>query len=378
MPKLKIVVSFRRYRFGYLALALGILGLILALRFSAPSVSAEQPSPRAGREIELAAADIESVRVAKIDRALFLSGTLQPLRQSTLVAEVEGRVLAVEVRAGDRVAAGQILARLDARDLESRLAEQRARFASSQAQFELAEKNQRRDEQLVAREFLSPAGLDNSRSNLDSNRENLRAQQALVALAQQAVDKAVVRAPLAGIVAERAVEPGQAVAPGARLFSVVDLSALELAANVPVSEVGSVRPGQTIRLQATGVPTSIVGTVERIAPVADPATRMIPVYVRVPNPRSELKGGMLVQGQLSIGGAKPELAVSHEAIRRQGEQTFVLRIKDGAVEQVPIETGRSNESTGQVEVRQGLAGGDKVIVAKVQQLAPGQRVVVRP
>lgn len=368
-----------RFRLGISALAVCVVGGVLVTHFSAPSVSAEKaPGHLGGQAIELAEADVASVRLANIDRTLLLSGTLQPLRQSALTAEVEGRMLSVEVRAGDKVAAGQMLARMDARDLQSRLAEQRARYASSQAQFQLAEKNQRRNEELLARKFISAASIDNSRSTLDTNRENMKAQQAQMALARQAVDKAVIRTPLAGIIAERAVEPGQTVAPGTRLFTVVDLSDLELAANVPANEVGSIRPGQSIQLQVSGVATAVTGMVERIAPTADPATRMIPVYVRVPNPTLELKGGMLVQGRLTIATGKAELAVHGDSIRREGGQTFVLRIKDGAVEQVLIDAGLKDDATGQVEVHKGLAAGDRIVLAKIQQLAPGQRVMVRP
>lgn len=366
-----------RYRVMFFALVFVVIAMIFAIRFSAPSRAAEKSTGHEdGQVIELAEADVASVQLASINRTLVLSGTLQPLRQSTLTAEVEGRTLAVEVRAGNKVAAGQILARFDARDLQSRLAEQRARFASSQAQFLLSEKNQRRNEELLARKFISAANLDNGRSTLDANRENMKAQQAQMALAQQAVDKAVIRTPLAGIVAERLIDPGQAVVPGARLFTVIDLSDLELAANVPVSEVGSIRPGQSIQLLVTGVTTLVTGTVERIAPTADLATRMIPVYIRIHNPTLELKGGMLVQGRLAIATGKAGLAVHGDFIRWEGGQTFVQRIKDGAMEQVLIEAGLKDDATGQVQVRKGLFAGDRVVLAKIKQLAPGQLVVM--
>jgi RND family efflux transporter MFP subunit len=367
-------------RRGIIALTIifAIVGALAGSRMTAQSLSAEQiADPPSHRTIELSAVDVETVRLASIDRTVFVSGTLQPLRQSTLTAEVEGRVLLVDIRPGNKVEKGQVLAHLDSRDLQSRLAEQRARFASVQAQYELAERTLRRNEELLARKFISVASLDNSRSSLDSNRENMKAQEALVGLAKQALDKSTIRSPLTGIVSERLIEPGQAVTPGARLFSLVDLSEMELVANVPIGEIGSIHAGQSIQLQVSGFGASVTGKVERIAPTADPSTRMIPIYINIPNPGFELKGGMLVQGRIAIASSRPEPILRDEAIRLGGQQPYVLRIRDGVVERVVIETGIRDEVSGQVVVHKGLAVGDQVILARIASLEPGQGIVVR-
>ena len=367
-------------RRGIIALIItfAIVGALAGSRMAAQSLSAEQIVDAPGhRTIELSAVDVEAVRLASIDRTVFVSGTLQPLRQSTLTAEVEGRVLLVDIRPGNKVEKGQVLAHLDSRDSQSRLAEQRARFASVQAQYELAERTLRRNEGLLARKFISVASLDNSRSSLDSNRENMKAQEALVGLAKQALDKSTIRSPLTGIVSERLIEPGQAVTPGARLFTLVDLSEMELVANVPIGEIGSIHAGQSIQLQVSGFGASVTGKVERIAPTADPLTRMIPIYIHIPNPGFELKGGMLVQGRIAIASSRPEPILRDEAIRLDGQQPYVLRIRDGAVERAVIETGIRDEDYGQVVVHKGLAVGDQVILARIASLEPGQRIVVR-
>ncbi len=367
-------------RRGLIALTITfvIVGALAGSRMTAQSSSAEQIADAPShRTIELSAVDVEAVRLASINRTVFVSGTLQPLRQSTLTAEVEGRVLLVEIRPGNKVEKGQVLAHLDSRDLQSRLAEQRARFASVQAQYELAERTLRRNEELLARKFISVASLDNSRSSLDSNRENMKAQEALVGLAKQALDKSTIRSPLTGIVSERLIEPGQAVTPGTRLFSLVDLAEMELVANVPIGEIGSIHVGQSIELQVSGIGAPVTGKVERIAPTADPSTRMIPIYIHIPNPGFELKGGMLVQGRIAIASSRPEPTLRDEAMRLDGQQSYVLRIRDGVVEHAVIETGIRDEVSGQVVVHKGLAVGDQVILARITSLEPGQRIVVR-
>jgi RND family efflux transporter MFP subunit len=367
-------------RRGIIALTItfAIVGALAGSRMTAQSSSAEQIADTPShRTIELSAVDVETVRLASIDRTVFVSGTLQPLRQSMLTAEVEGRVLLVDIRPGNKVEKGQVLAHLDSRDLQSRLAEQRARFASVQAQYELAERTLRRNEELLARKFISVASLDNSRSSLDSNRENMKAQEALVGLAKQALDKSTIRSPLTGIVSERWVEPGQAVTPGTRLFSLVDLSEMELVANVPIGDIGSIHAGQSIQLQVSGFGASATGKVERIAPTADPSTRMIPIYIHIPNPGFELKGGMLVQGRIAIASSRPEPTLRDEAIRLDGQQSYVLRLRDGVVERAAIETGIRDEVSGQVVVHKGLAVGDQVILARIASLEPGQGIIVR-
>lgn len=360
-------------------LALGLLGTGLALRAQQPAPSAAV-APLSEMPLELAAVDVASVGEHGMAASLFLTGSLQTIRQSVLTAEVEARVDQVLVRAGERVAPGQLLGRMDARDLEIRLAEQRANLAASQAQLELAEKIQKRNEELLARNFVSATSVDNSRSTLDANREAVKAREAQLGLARQALDKAAIRSPIAGIVAERSVEPGQHVGLNTRLFSVVDLKELEFAANVPVGEVGAIRVGQAVSLTAEGFAEPFSGRVERIAPTAEAASRMIPVYVRVANPDERLKGGMVVQGRVRVAESAKALAVADQAVRRDGGKPYTLLLAGSPealrIERRELQLGLADESAGLVEVKAGLAAGDRVVLAGVSGLVPGRRVSV--
>ncbi len=359
------------------------LFVILALGLAAVAAFALRPSPEpaaaksASAVMELDAADIAQARSEPIAVTLALSGLLQPLAESVLTAEVEGRVDAVLVRPGEAVKAGQVLARLDTRDLAARLAEQQANLAASRAQLDLAEKTQRRNEALQARNFISANSLDSSRSTLDANREALHARAAQLALAQQALAKAVVRAPQSGIVSERAVQPGQHVGMNARMFSIVDLAELEFAAAVPVSQVGAVRVGQNVVVVAEGAMANgdeAQGRVERIAPMADTATRMIPVYIRVANPDGRLKGGMAVRGQLRLGEVANAVTLPREALRGSGENLTVLAMNQGRAEMRKVQVGVRDESSGRVEIKSGIAAGETAILARVGGVMPGQAV----
>lgn len=328
-----------------------------------------------GTVMELAAADLAVARDEPVSATVTLAGLLRPLVESVLTAEVEGRVDAVLVRPGETVRAGQVLARMDTRDLAARLAEQEANLAAARAQLDLAEKTQSRNEELRQRNFISASGLDSSRGALEANREALRARQAQLSLARQALDKAVIRSPQAGIVAERAVQPGQHVAPNTRLFTIVDLGELEFAASLPVGEVGAVRIGQPVAVFAEGNDDRVAsGRVDRIAPTVDPATGMILLYIRVANPDGRLKGGMAARGQLRLGEVTRAVTLPREALRGGGEKPTVLVIAQGRAEMREPRLGVTDATTGRVEIKSGVQAGESVILARVGGVSPGQAV----
>jgi RND family efflux transporter MFP subunit len=369
---MKSPALFRR-RSLLVVLALGMI--VVAWLLARPQAESTAAKTDVAAPLELDAADLAVARGESVAATLTLAGLLQPLAESVLTAEVEGRIDAVLARPGETVKAGQVLARMDTGDLEARLAEQRANLAASRVQLDLAEKAQRRNEGLRERNFISASGLDASRGTLDANREAVRAREAQLALARQALSKAVIRSPQAGIVAERAVQPGQHVAINTRLFSIVDLAELEFAASVPVGQVGAVRVGQNVSLVAEGAddaPAS--GRVERIAPAADAGTRMIPIYIRVANADGRLRGGMAARGYLRLGEVADAVTLPREALRGGAEMPTVLVIAQGRAEMRAVQVGLVDEVGGRMEIKSGVKAGETAILARVGGIAPGQAV----
>lgn len=327
--------------------------------------------------MEIASVDLIKVSEGPLARTVAVSGLLQPLRQTLLTAELEGRIEEITVRSGDKVAQGQLLARMDPQDLNSRIAESRANVAAARAQLDLAERTQQRNEELQAKNFISANSLDSSRSTLDSARENLRAREAQLALALQALPKATIRSPLKGVVSDRAIEVGQHVGVNARLFSVVDLAELEFAAKLPVSEIAAIKVGQTVSLSVEGVSEPVEGRIERISPVAEDASRMIPVFIRVANRNEALKGGMVARGQIVVAGRDKALAISDQALRDDNGKPWVLVLVGDRLERRTLELGIRDETSGQVEVRTGLKAGDQVLLARVPMNDLSRKLVVR-
>ena len=361
-----------------LSLVVVLIGTTMVFKNLAAGTSAPSAADSAlMAPLEIARVDLIEVREGPLARTVSVSGLLQPLRQTLLTAELEGRIEAVLVRAGDKVSQGQVLARMDPQDLNSRIAESRANVAAARAQADLAERTQRRNEELQAKNFISANSLDSSRSGLDSARENLRAREAQLALALQALPKATIRSPLKGVVAERVIEVGQHVGMNARLFSVVDLSELEFAAKLPVSEIGAIKVGQTVSLSVEGAAEPVVGRIERISPVAEDASRMIPVFIRVSNRDEKLKGGMVVRGRIAVAGREKALAVSDQTLRDDNGKPWALVLVGDRLERRSLELGIRDETNAQVEVRSGLHAGERVLLARVSVNDLSRKFVVR-
>jgi RND family efflux transporter MFP subunit len=348
--------------------------VIVKSRPAAPAPGVRHAAPTV---VEVARVDLIPVKEGPLARTVSVAGLLVPLRQTLLTAEVEGRIAEITVRPGDKVTQGQVLARMDPQDINSRIAESRANVAAARAQLDLAERTQQRNEELQAKNFISANSLDSSRSALASARENFRAREAQLSLVLQALPKATIRAPLRGVVSDRAIEVGQHVGANARLFSIVDLTELEFAAKLPVSEIGAIQIGQTVTLRVEGVSAPVEGRIERISPVAEDASRMIPVFIRVANRSEALKGGMVARGQIAVAGRDKTLSISDQALRDdQGKPWALVRVGD-RLERRALELGIRDEDSGQVEVRAGLRAGEQVLLARIPAPELSRTLVVR-
>lgn len=326
--------------------------------------------------LELAASDIATVTDGSLIQPLALSGTLSVVRQTSINAEVEGVVSEVLVRPGEVVKAGQTLGRFEASDIGHLLATRQANLERSRAEMQLAEKNRDRSANLLKQGFISPNSYDATENSLAVAAAQYRADQAQLAMAQKAMHDSTIRASISGIVSERKVEPGGRVAMNQRLFSVVDLSELEFEAAVPVNGLAAVKVGQEVTLAIEGFGgRDLKGRVERIAPVADSASRMVPVYVRLKNPDGALKGGMFAQGQLAIARADHAATLPFGAIRDLGTPApYVLAVENGKAVRRPVKIGLMNELSKHAVIESGAQPGTKVVIAKIENIKPGQSV----
>ncbi|WP_323034475.1 efflux RND transporter periplasmic adaptor subunit [Pararhodobacter sp.] len=361
-----------------------VFGLVLVAGAGGYGYYATQMAPAAPVEVAATPApalvlqinpdEVSVLAPQTLERRVRASGTVEPWRNTQLSSQAGGEVRAVAVRPGDTVDEGALLVQLDVETLTLDLNQAQSSEAATQAQLELALIQLERVRALVERGVTTSASLDEAQNTVTQTRANLDALQDQVASAQLRLRHATVRAPFAGIVASRSVEPGQYVGPGTPLVSIVDLRTVELRANAAVADGALLRQRQAVLVSVDGIERPpFEGVVSRINPVAQEGTRTVPVYITIDNPDGVLLGGMFATAQVVIDSVPDALALPTIALREDAEGPFVLRVVDDRLERAGVETG-GTWTGGLTRITQGLAAGDRVITAPLSSLQPGDAV----
>lgn len=339
--------------------ALAGLGLAVIVACGGASQGAESSAPDE-EAVMLAAQDVALAQRANIGGSVVLTGTLQPYRIAEVRAQVPGTITDIGAEAGDAVRDGEILARIQAQGIVSQAAGAEANLALARRQLESAR-------------TLYEAGAM-SEIDFRTAQTAYEAARAQAATAAEAASHTSVRAPFPGEVSDRIVELGEAVNPGQALFTVVNTDFLELVGQIPVDQVAQVREGQPVEFTLTAYPEQVLrGEVARVEPTADPATRQVGVYVRLPNRERGLIGGLFATGRIQTGEAQEDVVVPVGAVRESGANTYVWTVEDGVVHQQAVTTGARDETRGVVAITSGLSGGEQVVVAP-GELEEGTRV----
>ena len=304
-----------------------------------------------------------------------ISGTLAADREARLRAEVAGAVLQTYADAGQRVNAGTVLARID--DAAVRDAALSARSGVTQASVAA----QQAERELQRARTLAAAGAIADRDVESAERANLSAQaglaeaQARLSSAEKNLRNTVVRAPFAGIVAEKAVSPGDIVTPGSAMFTVIDPRSLRVEASVPAMSLGEVRVGAPVTFTVNGADRALTGRVTRIAPMVNAQTKQVAIQASVPNNAGVLVAGLFVEGRVS-SQKRVGVLVPEQAVDQTGITPSVMRLKGGKVEKVDVLLGLRDEVAERVEVTTGLASGDTVLLGAARGISVGVPVTV--
>jgi membrane fusion protein, multidrug efflux system len=306
-----------------------------------------------------------------------LSGTLEPALKAVLRAETNGSIVDLRVEIGDHVVPGQILARIDNRAAGSALQSARSSVTSSQQSVLLAEREVQRVRTLVEAGALSARDLEQAESGVIQARAGLAGANAQLSAQGEQVDATVVKSPLAGVVSSREVSEGDVVSPGLGLFTVIEPSSLRLDASVPAASATHLMAGSPVFFSVQGYDDRLFqGKVERVAPAVDSASRQIPVLVSVPNQDGELLAGLFAEGRVATE-QREGFVVPSGAIIAEGSRPHVLRVEEGVVRRVPVTIGLADDQADTVEITEGVADGDQLLMAGVHDVAPGTKVEVR-
>ena len=310
--------------------------------------------------VTLGQRDVAIATLTPITAGIAVTGSLDPADRVEIRAELSGQIERVLVDRGSIVGYDETLAKFDASIVQARGLSALVALGA-------------RERDLDAADTLYRAGVLSER-DFTQARVVRDAAKADLAQARDAVNNATVRSPIRGEISEKHVSAGEVVQPGAKLFTVVNNDALELAAQVGADQIGRVRVGQPVHMTLDAYPgRTLEGKVARIEPVADAATRRVGVYIRVPNKDHGIVAGLFATGTILTAAnmSTPVLAVPTAAVRADSGSASVFAVVGDRVERRAIVVGSRDDAAGLLEVRSGLAAGDRVIVAPGSGVAPG-------
>ncbi|WDR05520.1 efflux RND transporter periplasmic adaptor subunit [Devosia rhodophyticola] len=355
----------------------GVAAYVIVPRLNPAPVTPAAEAESAELIMQLVPEEIETVAPRLLEDTVKVTGTLGPVRQVQLNAQINGPVLDVAVDTGDRVSAKQVVVNIDTESLRIQFDQQSSSAEATRVQLSLAERQLDRTLTLSDRGLSSAAAVEQAQSSVDGLRANLNALQGQVSAAQISLNNAIVVAPFDGVVASRSAQPGQTVSIGAPLLTVVDLSKVELQANAPVSTSGRIRSGQRVDVTFDGLSNqTFVGKVERLAPLALQGTRVIPVFVSLDNSDLLLRGGMFGTGRVVVDQKQDSLAVPVAAVREDINGSYILKLENGVVVRQTVETGGQWNDGRLVEIVTGIVAGDTIVTAPLTQLNPGDQYAI--
>jgi membrane fusion protein (multidrug efflux system) len=426
----------RRHRVGLVLLALVVVvGLLVTYRLrdqQARAVTRARPEVVVG---------VVSPARKDLAVKLSFTADILPAQQAAIFSKVSGYIRRIHADRGDFVKAGQLLAEIDDQELQATVAQARAALMTGQAGLEVARstlegqhanvENQRanlvkaravadndarqaqRMRTLFERGLVSATDYENARTTAESSRASVEAalaqlrvgevqvttQQSQVRLSEAQVEsyRAALRlaetslgntrlvAPFAGYIAQRNLDPGAAVSAQSAgtsttsvgILTVQDIESVKVQIEVPERDIARINVGAPVSIAADPYQgQAFTGKVVRVVHSLDPRTRTMGVEVDIPNPGGKLKPGMFARVEVLVDTRRNALTIPAEALRVGDARPSVMVVKNGMVEPVVIDVGVSDGQV--VEVRQGLAEQDQVILQGKDLVKPQQKVRTAP
>jgi membrane fusion protein (multidrug efflux system) len=318
---------------------------------------------------------LERVSVATIEEHIEGSGELQAKDRAQLASQVDGVVTELAVDEGDRVEAGAVLLAVDPEKRALAVANVRAMKRDAEATLADAERDAARVRSLHESGIASDSALDKGETGLSRARSRVEATGAELGVAERALRDASVRAPFAGLIAHREVSRGEYVRPGQPLFELVALDPIEVEFSVAERDSARVHLGQQVAVKVAPYPEeSFTGEVTVISPILDTKTRTLRVKARIANSDGRLRPGLFARTDLGVAQREGALLVPEAAVlqRADGEVVFVAT-PEGLARRVVVKTGLQRQ--GRVEIVEGLAASDEVVVRGQAALIDGSPII---
>jgi multidrug efflux system membrane fusion protein len=328
------------------------------------------------RPIELIAAELHTIKPRGLVDVVRFTGTTQPVDQTIVKARVAGRLAEVLVREGDRVSKGQLLARFETNELQSRANERQSALDAARADARWTARDLGDKETLAKRNIVSQSALDAARSTAENKASMVSVAEAQLEIAQRNLGDAQVKAPFDGVVGERIANQGESLPIDGKILALLDTSHVEVAAQMPAADVVRLKVDQPVTVSLEGFgDREFQGRITRISPTAQPGSRSIPVYVEITDRHDALRGGLFAMGSVVVAEKGHALAVPAAAMRKDEQGDYVLAVENGVLVRKPVGAVRT-WSRGELVEMKGLESGLTIVSAPLPGLKAGQAVKV--
>jgi membrane fusion protein, multidrug efflux system len=347
--------------------------VVFALLMSSSSCKkpedAAAAKPTVAAPIAIALTTVEELPSPEV---LTLTGIIAADQRSEVTADTQGKVVAVMVERGQRVKAGDPVVRLDVRTASLSAREAQANLEAARAQKALAEEECKRVQVLLDKGAITRSEYDRQITQCTATLQQVSAAQARADMITKSISDGQVRAPFDGVVTEKLVAPGEWVAPGRTLFTLVDDDPLRIELSVPEAAVRAIRKDQKVTLSAVAQPgVSYTATITRIGGEIG-RTRSLVVEATL-DPQKDLVPGMFAEAHVVIG-QRPRPVVPRTAIVKRGKLSHVYVAVKGELQDRIVQLG-SEPSPGKLAILQGVAKGERVVTQVTDQITDGLRVI---
>ena len=365
-----MTLSKRNILIIVLLIALIAVGIYKFVTYKNKPADALSTKVQANLPIELTVSDVFNALSISMTQGLPISGTLKATRSAMIKARVAGELVSLEVREGDAVRAGQIIAKVDPTEYLAKQRQAQQQAEAARAQVEIAQRQFDNNNALVNQGFISKTALDTSIANLNAAKATHQAAISALDVASKAVDDCSLKSPLNGFISQRLAQTGERVAPDTRIVEVLDLSQFELEATLTPADALSVKVGQPAKLNIEGSTQEVFAKVLRINPSAQVGSRSVLIYLGIQG-HPALRHGLFVQG--SLGTQKIQtVVIPLESVRTDKSVPYVQVAQDGKVVHLKVSLGAKAEVDGKVMMAvPEIAEGTQVLAMSAGALSEG-------
>lgn len=294
-----------------------------------------------------------------------VEGVMEAVRQSTVSAQISGRVKEVNFDVGDTVKKGQVILRIDERETEQALVGSQAQVMQAQAALTQAKASYERSLQLFEQKYISQSGLDKAKADFDMAKAQAAASEA--GESQQALARgyASVIAPFSGVVASRLVEVGEMMTIGKPMMVGFDPSQLRVVVNVPQYKLADIGTHPKVSVELTSVKRWVKAAAVSVQPSADSRTHSTQVRITMPAHEKGIYPGMFVRAHFAVGKANKLLIPANSVVRRSEVVGVYVVDEKGDARLRQIRLGETTEDN-EVEVLVGLNPGENVALDPIK------------